>query len=156
MRNLSVFLALVFVLFLYIVPVIAAGSTAHAESQITVTTSPTQVNRENAGTTEVSTTRIPTSRPTSGEVEIPITSRVTHPRQLFPRTTEQVTTTIPLTTMTPTRTVTSTTIPATLATTIPVVTKTAIVYPSGPVYIPYYTYPYGYADRLTTITRRDR
>ena len=149
MRTLSVFPALVFVLLVLILPVFAAETQTPQENKITITAGPAQDQHQNNQNTErVTATLIPTSRPTPGEVVFPVTRsetppptrQETPPPSTLPRTTERETT--PPRTVTPTPPIT---IPVTQFTTVPVVTVTVLVYPSGPVYLPNYYYPYGYS-----------
>jgi hypothetical protein len=140
MRTPSAFLALVVVLLVSIPPVFAAENAASQENRITP--APTQAGHQNTENIErVTTTPIPASRPTNGEVEVPMTRRETPPPETLPRTPERVTT--PERTATPIRTVFSTTTEH--FTPVPVVTVTVLVYRSGQVYQPAYYYPYGYS-----------
>ena len=153
MKFLLILISLVLASVLIIMPVIATAAPApSADSTINVSASPTQTNTRTLETpVKVTLTPGQTPRHRSGEVEFPITPRVT-PTPTIPRTTTAATPTIPQTTVpvtstilqttvSATQTVPPTTLPVTQTTPIPAITVTVLVYPSGPVYRPVYYYP---------------
>ena len=152
MKHRLIFLSLFIALVVIIMPITAAAATtAPSESKITVSVSPTQSHSQ-APETPVKVTITPsqTSRRPPGEVEVPMTPRITRtptiPRTTEPATRTETPTTIPHTTVSATQTIPATTIPVTQTTSSPVVTETVLVYPSNPVYRPAYYYPPGYPN----------
>jgi hypothetical protein len=154
MKKLLIPIYLIFAIVVIILPITAA-----ADANV----SPTQSHNQTVETqVKLSIAPNQTSRISSGEVEVPITPRVTQTPEI-PRTTlsairtetpttiptipttVSATVTVPQTTASPTQTVSLTTAPVTQTSAVPVVTVTVLVYPSGSVYIPVYNYPYGYS-----------
>jgi hypothetical protein len=120
MKRWIILISFLLAVVLIILPIAGAS-----DNKITPSGSPTQADTRTLETqVKVMITPGQTPRVSSGEVEVPATTRVT-PTPTVPRTTESATRTVP-------------------PTTIPVITVTVLVYPSGPVYQPVYYYPPGY------------
>ncbi len=120
MKRWFILISFLLAVVLIIMPIAGAS-----DNKITRSASPTQADTRTLETpAKVTSTPGQTPRVSSGEVEVPATTRVT-PTPTVPRTTESATRTVP-------------------PTTIPVITVTGLVYPSGPVYQPVYYYPPGY------------